>query len=130
MRLLLDTHVWLWWRTTPGRLGRRAHKLVESGKTELFLSAASAWEIAIKAKRGSVRLPEPVDQWLRNRLLEDRVTELPVTIQHATHTATLPDLHRDPFDRLLIAQARCEGLTLLTADDRVLQYGKMVLDAR
>src|SRR6187455_823321 len=128
MRLLLDTHVWLWWRTTPGRLGRRAHTLVESGKNELFLSAASAWEIAIKAKRGSVRLPEPVDQWLRSRLIADRVTELPVTVQHAAHTVTLPQLHRDPFDRLLIAQAHCEGLTLLTADEDILKYGSRVMD--
>jgi PIN domain nuclease of toxin-antitoxin system len=130
MKLLLDTHVWLWWRTTPERLGRRACKLVESGNSELFLSAASAWEIAIKSKRGLVRLPEPVDQLLRNRLVGDRVAELPVTVQHAAHTATLPGLHRDPFDRLLIAQAQCEGLTLLTADDEILKYGIGVMDAR
>ena len=130
MRLLLDTHVWLWWRLTPDRLNRRARKMIESGKSEVFLSAASAWELAIKSARGRQRLPEPVDRFFLDRLHEDRIEELPVTGRHAIHTATLPDLHRDPFDRLLIAQARCEGLTLLTADDKILQYGKMVLDAR
>jgi PIN domain nuclease of toxin-antitoxin system len=130
MRLLLDTHVWLWWRLNPDRLNRRARKMIESGKSELYLSAASAWELAIKSARERQRLPGPVDRFILDRLHEDRIEELPVTSRHATHTATLPDLHRDPFDRLLIAQARCEGLMLLTADDKILQYGSMVLDAR
>ena len=130
MRLLLDTHVWLWWRLTPNRLNRRARLMMESGKSELFLSAASAWELAIKTAQGKQRLPEPVDRFILDRLHEDRIEELPVTSRHATYTARLPDLHRDPFDRLLIAQARCEGLTLLTADDKILQYGSRVLDAR
>jgi PIN domain nuclease of toxin-antitoxin system len=130
MRLLLDTHVWLWWRTTPEKLNRRAKGLFETGRAEFFLSAASAWEMAIKMKRGQLQLPEPLETLLVRRLREDQIEELPVTLQQAALTAALPDLHRDPFDRLLIAQSRCEGLTLLTADENILQYGGKVLSAR
>ena len=104
-RLLLDTHVWLWSITTPGKLGREGLTLLENTANELFLSAASAWEIAIKYRLGRLPLPEPPHKFIPPRLIRDGIKPLPVEHHHACHVANLPDLHRDPFDRLLIALA-------------------------
>ena len=130
MKLLLDTHVWLWWNTTPDRLTTAARRQIGDAGNEVFLSAASVWEMAIKRRMGKLPLPEPVASYVSRRLAADAIVSLPVTAEHAAAVETLELLHRDPFDRLLIVQARHEGLRLLTADDQVLAYGTPTVDAR
>ncbi len=121
MNLLLDTHVLLWAAGTPGRLPDDVRALLEDQEARLFFSAASVWEVAIK--RGLGRPDFRVDpRVLRRGLLENGYAELPVTGAHAVAVDLLPPLHKDPFDRLLIAQAQVEGLTLLTGDERVARY--------
>jgi PIN domain nuclease of toxin-antitoxin system len=130
VRLLLDTHVWLWWNTEPERLAPSAVRQIENSRNEVFLSAASVWEMAIKRRLGKLPLPEPVGTYVARRLESDPVTALPVSLGHAAGVETLESLHGDPFDRLLIVQARHEGLRLLTVDDLVLAYGSPAVDAR
>jgi PIN domain nuclease of toxin-antitoxin system len=129
MRLLLDTHVWLWMIARPERLSAEARARLEDPANELFLSAASAWEISIKHRLGKLELPEPPERLVPSRLARDGVTPLPVTVDHALRVAVLPDLHRDPFDRLLVAQAQIEGLVLVTADPAIAGYGAEILRA-
>ena len=130
MKLLLDTHVWLWWNTEPERLATTVRRQIGDVRNEVFLSAASVWEMAIKRELGKLSLPEPVATYVARRLAADGVTPLAVRFDHAAAVETLELLHRDPFDRLLIVQARHEGLRLLTADDQVLAYGSPAVDAR
>jgi len=117
VRLLLDTHVLLWALADPPRLGP-AHDLIVEGRNEVHVSAASAWEITIKRGLGKLRAPKDLPEQLRAA----RFTTLDITLAHALAVGELPDLHRDPFDRILIAQARTEGLTLITADPQITAY--------
>ena len=121
MNLLLDTHVLLWAAGVSRRLPDDGRTLLEEPETQPVFSAASIWEIAIKSGMG--RPDFRVDpHLLRRGLLENGYTELAVTGAHAAAVALLPPLHKDPFDRILIAQAQVEGITLLTADDTVGRY--------
>jgi PIN domain nuclease of toxin-antitoxin system len=121
VKYLLDTQLLLWGAGQPDKLSAAALKLIADGDNELLFSAASIWEVAIKNTLGrdDFRV-EP--RLLRRGLLDNGYSELPVTSQHAVSIDSLPLLHRDPFDRLLVAQATTEGITLLTADDQVAQY--------
>jgi len=121
MKLLLDTHVFLWLLAEPERLGDSLAN-VEDRRTELWVSAASAWEIAIKHGLGKLSLPEPPEQYVPGRVRAIGASALPVEHAHALAVSSLPPLHRDPFDRLLVAQAQVLGLHLLTADPAVAQY--------
>lgn len=121
MKLLLDTHVLLWAAGVPDRLSAEARALIDAPEHELFFSAASVWEIAIK--RGLGRDDFQVDtRLLRRGLLDNGYSELPIGSEHAVAIDSLPPLHKDPFDRLLVAQAMVEGITLLTSDALVAQY--------
>ena len=121
MNLLLDTHVLLWAASASARLPTDARALMEDPENELVFSAASLWEVAIK--RGIRREEFSADpRLLRRGLLENNYVELPVTGAHAAAVDLLPPIHKDPFDRILIAQAQIEGLTLLTADEVVARY--------
>ena len=121
MSLLLDTHVLLWAAGHPDRLPQEARNLIQDEATDLFFSAASLWEVAIKSSLGHANFN--VDpRLLRRGLLENGYSELPVTGAHAVTVDLLPPIHKDPFDRILIAQAQLEGLTLLTADKRLGHY--------
>ena len=121
MKLLLDTHVLLWAVSDPRRLPADVHALMEATATELVFSAASLWEVAIKNSLG--RRAFSVDpRLLRRNLLENDYRELSITGAHATAVDLLPPIHKDPFDRILVAQAQFEGLTLLTADDTLARY--------
>jgi len=104
------------------RLSPTARDLITDGRNELHLSAASAWEIAIKAGRGSLILPEPPEQYVPSRLQLHHMLVLSIQLRHALHVYDLPPIHRDPFDRLLIAQSRLEDLPLLTADPEIGRY--------
>lgn len=121
MRLLLDTHVFLWLQTEPERLGEHL-AVVEDTRTELLVSAASSWEIAIKHGLGRLALPEAPERYVPQRLRAIGATAIPVEHGHALAVATLPPLHRDPFDRLLVAQAQALGAPILTADPAVARY--------
>lgn len=116
MKYLLDTSVFLWALATPERLNRRARELLSNGREGLFLSAASSWEISIKHSLGRLALPEPparfIPAWLRNWGLRG----LDITHAHALAVGELPPFHQDPFDRVLIVQAKLEQMVLLTAD--------------
>jgi PIN domain nuclease of toxin-antitoxin system len=116
MRILLDTQCWLWMSLAPERFSARSRRLVEARGTLLYLSAASAWEIAIKHALGKLRLPELPVTYVPARVAALGVQPLSIDQPHALHVATLPPHHRDPFDRLLIAQAQLDDLTILTAD--------------
>jgi PIN domain nuclease of toxin-antitoxin system len=121
VRLLLDTHLLLWAAGPSPHLSARARRLIDDPDNELVVSAASLWEIAIKSalRRPNFRLDAPL---FRRNLLNNGYNELAVTGQHAVAVASLPLLHRDPFDRILVAQSIVEGITLLTSDPRVAQY--------
>jgi PIN domain nuclease of toxin-antitoxin system len=129
VKILLDTQCWLWMAASPERFSTRARSYVEAGQNELYLSAASAWEIAIKYALGKLRLPEPPAQYVPSRLERLRVLPLAVEHRHALHVSTLPHHHRDPFDRLLVAQAQLEDLPVLTADPQFDLYEITALPA-
>lgn len=129
MRLLLDTQAWLWMQVSPDRFSAEALALVEDEGNELLLSAASSWEIAIKFALGKLPLPEPPAEYVPSRLELSGTKALAVEHRHALHVATLPHHHRDPFDRLLVAQAMLEGLPILTSDEVLGRYGVETLAA-
>jgi len=122
MNLLLDTQVWLWMTEAPDRLSPSVRRLVSSTDNPCFLSAVTVWEIAIKYRTGKLRLPGTpavvIPQWMERA----DVSPLPIFHKHALHVATLPLHHRDPFDRLLIAQAQIEDLTIITSDPDFERY--------
>jgi len=121
VKLLLDTHLLLWAAAHPERLSAQARELIEAPDNELVFSAASLWEIAIKRGLGRSDFQlEP--RVLRRALIDNGYVELPITGEHALVIDELAPLHKDPFDRMLIAQACCEGITLLTANAAVAQY--------
>jgi len=126
LKLLLDTHILLWAAGVPERLPQSARSLLRAPENSLFFSAASIWEIVIKLGLG--REDFEVDPYrLRKMLVVHGYTELPVTAEHALTVVTIPTLHKDPFDRLLVAQARAEGMVLVTADSAVAQYQESVI---
>ena len=122
MRLLLDTHAFLWWVTDDDRLSDHAGELIADGSNEVFLSAASVWEIAIKAGLERLRLPEDAWSFTPSQLERNAFQALPVHLSHAVAVIALPDLHRDPFDRMLVAQAMSEGLTIVSGDPQIAPY--------
>jgi PIN domain nuclease of toxin-antitoxin system len=126
MKCLLDTSVLLWSLAAEHKLNQRAKDILTSPATELYLSAASSWEIAIKFALGSLTLPEAPSAFIPQALRSWAIQSLDITHEHALRTGELPAHHRDPFDRLLIAQAMAEEMTLLTAD-RVFQKYKIDL---
>jgi PIN domain nuclease of toxin-antitoxin system len=125
-RLLLDTHVWLWWQIDHPRLGTAARGAIAAA-SEVRLSVASVWEMSIKSAIGKLSLPKDAD--ILRELELDGFVPLPIELEHAVRVADLPALHRDPFDRMLVAQAILEGLTLVTADPHLGKYGVALLDA-
>jgi len=129
MRLLLDTHVVLWALGGNPRLKESVRAAIAEPANAVYVSAATAWELAIKAAIGKAKFPERVDQWLPVELARSRFQELPVTVRHAAAVESLPAHHNDPFDRLLVAQARIEGLILVTADRVLRRYQVKLLRA-
>ncbi|HEX9671647.1 MAG TPA: type II toxin-antitoxin system VapC family toxin [Thermoanaerobaculia bacterium] len=127
MRVLLDTQVWLWMQMAPRRLSAETRELLLDPANDLLLSAASAWEIALKYALRKLPLPEPPSDYVPSRMRASGTTALPIHHAHVLWTANLPPHHRDPFDRLLVAQAQLEGLPLLTADRQLAAYDVEVL---
>jgi PIN domain nuclease of toxin-antitoxin system len=121
MKLLLDTQILLWAAGQPERLSALARRIINDARNQLFFSAASLWEVAIKSSLGRRDFRAEAGP-LRRGLVDNGYDELAITCQHAVAVGTLPPIHRDPFDRMLVAQAAIEGILLLTADPVVAQY--------
>ncbi len=116
--LLLDTHVLLWWLDDPSSIAGRARELIADPSRAVFVSAAAAWEITIKRQLGKLDAPDD----LEDALERERFRHLPIAMRHALAVAELPPIHADPIDRIQIAQARLEGLTIVTRDGRIPRY--------
>jgi PIN domain nuclease of toxin-antitoxin system len=127
MKALLDTHTFLWWVTDDAALSPRVRQIISDGDNELFFSAASGWEIAIKVQLGRLKLPDNLERFIPEQLSINAIESLPIQLSHALHVYTLPDYHRDPFDRILVAQSQLENLPILTADPQIAQYSVEVI---
>ena len=126
MRLLLDSHTLMWWwENRRPRLGPQTQALIADAANETFVSAATIWELAIKRATGKLQTPADLEEAVRL----SGFVGLPITFQHAERAGGLPLLHRDPFDRMLVAQAQAENLTLITGDARIARYAVPTLSA-
>ena len=121
---LLDTHTLLWWLADSKRLGKHCREVVSDQRNQVFVSAATTWEISIKMSLGKLDAPEDID----SVVVDEGFSKLPISLYHGQLAGRLPALHRDPFDRMLIAQAQAEGLILLTADKIIGQYQLRIQD--
>ena len=122
MKLLLDTATFLWWITNNESLSHRARELVSDEENEVWFSVVSGWEIVIKTDLKRIRLLEKAERFLPKQVAINGFQVLPIHFHHALRVSALPALHRDPFDRLLVAQAIVEGLTIVTGDRQVAKY--------
>ncbi len=122
MRVLLDTHVFLWWIDDDPRISERVRGVISDGGNDLLFSAASGWEIAIKASLGRLRVSGALAPYLTEQLSRNAIGVLPVHLSHALRVHALPDHHTDPFDRLLVAQALVEDVPLVSGDPEVSRY--------
>lgn len=127
MKLLLDTHAFLWWITDDPRLPVKARRLIVDAGNEVYVSAASAWEIVVKLRLGRLSLPQRPDRFLPRQLERNGFLPLPIRLEHALRLYELPEHHRDPFDRILIAQALEDGLVLVSGDPQLRQYPPRVV---
>mgnify|MGYP000190910909 CR=1 FL=1 len=123
--LLLDTHTFLWWLGDAPQLGSEARDRIADASNTVFVSAATGWEIGIKKALGKLRAPDDLDGVVE----QEGFTHLPVTFFHGEQAGALPAVHRDPFDRMLVAQAQAEGLRIITRDSQIRAYGIRTLDA-
>lgn len=122
MKVLLDTHTFLWWIANDPQLSPRARQIMAEPDTEPFLSAASGWEMASKSRAGKLKLPADLQGFVAEQLRTNAIQVLPIHLAHALHVYTLPAHHRDPFDRILVAQSQLEKLPILTGDPLITQY--------
>ena len=127
MRILLDTMAFLWWVTDDRSLPDKVRKVVSDPENLIFFSAASAWEIVIKAKLGKLKLKQTAARFVRRHLQKNDISGLAIDVSHALHVYKLPDIHRDPFDRILIAQAQLERMDLATNDEDIQKYDVSIM---
>ena len=127
MRLLLDTHSFLWYITNNPKLPRHAYDAIRDKTNEAFLSVVSVWEAVVKHKIGKLPLPAPADEYINSRRTAHRISQLPLDSGAVSHLLALPDHHRDPFDRMLICQALQHDLTIISSDEMIRQYPVSVL---
>ena len=129
MKYLLDTEVWLWMQAHPDRIGRHTMNIITNDRNELYLSSASAWEIAVKFRRGRLQLPEPPDEYVPDRLLTSGVNGLSIEHSHALAVSRLDDREHDPVDRLLIGQAIIEHMSIISSDPKLALFDVEFIDA-
>jgi len=127
MRALLDTHTFLWWITDSSELSMRVRDIITDSQNQILFSAASAWEIAIKAQRGRLQLPSPPAQFIAEQLHRNQFVSLPIQMSHALQVYDLPEHHRDPFDRLLVAQCQLEQIPLISGNPALTNYDLEIL---
>ncbi len=118
MKILLDTHILLWWLADDPLLSKKARTLIIDKKNIVFISAATTWEMMIKKALGKLEAPENIVEMIKDNQFKD----LSITLAHTLAIGELPKHHHDPFDRMLVAQAKCESLTLITADEKITAY--------
>jgi len=124
-RLLLDTHALLWWLSDDAQLGEETRRAISNPRNQVYISAASTWEISIKKTIGKLSAPDDMDA-----IVEDEgFDKLPITLFHGEQAGLLPEHHKDPFDRMLIAQAQSEGLIIVTNDKKIARYNIRTMDA-
>jgi PIN domain nuclease of toxin-antitoxin system len=122
MNALLDTHTFLWWVADAPQLSEPAKNFIVNPNNQIFFSVASAWEIIIKVGTGKLTIPEAPNNYINSRVTDNRFEILPIELNHVFQVTNLPDLHRDPFDRIIIAQSQVTGMPILTIDRLVVQY--------
>jgi len=122
MKFLLDTHIFLWWITTSQVLSQTAQDIIREGNSELYWSTASSWEVAIKYKIGRLPLPQVPELFIPTELAKNRIDSLPIVNDHSFRAGQLPIHHRDPFDRMLIAQAQVENMEIISNDRQINLY--------
>jgi PIN domain nuclease of toxin-antitoxin system len=127
MKLLLDTQCWLWWFAEPNRLSENTVVQIADENNELYFSVASIWEMGIKVALGKLPLPEPIESYVTSSLLVLDATSLEIRANHALQAAKLPRHHKDPFDRMLIAQAQSEGMVIISSDRVFHKYDVSIL---
>jgi len=127
MKAVLDTHTFLWWITDQSGLSERVKEILKDKEAQLFISAVTGWEIAIKTQLKRISLPETPPLFIPKQIRKNNFEHLPVTILHTLAVYGLPMIHQDPFDRLLIAQARCEKIPIITKDQLIQQYDVKVI---
>jgi len=127
MKLLLDTHVFLWWILGSPRLPQRVKQIIADPKHTVVLSAVSVWEMVIKAKLGKLRLPAQPEVFIPAQIHGSAFEVLPIHLRHVLNILKLPDIHQDPFDRLLVTQAKMEKLAILSADRNLARYPVKVI---
>ena len=122
MKFLLDTHVFLWWITDSPLISRKVRELMSEGSSDLFWSSASSWEIAVKYASGKLPLPDKPELFIPSELANNRISSLSITDDHSFEAGKLPIHHRDPFDRMLIAQSNLENMPLISSDQIISHY--------
>ncbi|MCB0080263.1 MAG: type II toxin-antitoxin system VapC family toxin [Caldilineaceae bacterium] len=122
MRILLDTHAFLWWINNDPQLSAKARSHIEDVSNEIVFSTVSGWEIAIKSQIGKLTIASDLEQFIANQIAQNYFTILPIKLAHTLYIHKLPMHHRDPFDRILVAQSQLEALTILTVDPLIAQY--------
>jgi PIN domain nuclease of toxin-antitoxin system len=127
MKALLHTHTFLWWVTNNPQLSLTTRSIIADRNNQIFFSVASGWEIAIKAQLGKLQLPDQLELFLTNQLTVNSFVLLPIQLNHALHTYHLSNHHKDPFDRILVAQSQVENLPIMTLDSKIAQYGVTVI---
>ena len=129
MRALLDAHAFIWWVLDMPNLSDDSRRILADGANEIIVSVASAYEIVYKAEQGRLTLPEAPGGYVRSRIAANGFTSLPIGFAHALRAGALPRIHGDPFDRILVAQAQHEGLTLVADDGEIAKYEVELLEA-
>ena len=127
MKAILDTHTFLWWCIDHPELSLPAREVIADGRNEIFFSAVCAWEIMIKVQIGRLTLPDHPELFINNQVTDNQFSQLPMTTAHALGLTQLSSIHKDPFDRILVAQAKIEKLPLISSDKTLAKYGVEVI---
>lgn len=122
MKYLLDTHAFLWFVSDDSRLSPRARSIIKDRNQEVYFSAASAWEMSIKIRLGRLTIEEELEPFIVKQLAENNFSMLSITVLHSLYTSKLPEIHKDPFDRMIIAQSKLENMSLISKDKNIKKY--------
>ena len=122
MKYLLDTHAFLWFVSEDNKLSSKARSIIKNSNNEVYFSAVSAWEMSIKIRLGRLTIEEDLEPFMIKQLAENNFSTLSITIFHSIHTSKLPDIHKDPFDRMIVAQAQVEDLSIISKDKNIKKY--------
>jgi PIN domain nuclease of toxin-antitoxin system len=122
MKYLLDTHAFLWFVTDDNRLSSKTKSIIQNSNNEIYFSAASAWEISIKAKLGRLKFGGDLESFIIEQLTENSFGPLAITVSHSLYTGKLPQIHKDPFDRIMISQSKMENMVMITKDKEIREY--------